>query len=299
MDCQKIEASIREGFSLWTKVSSLGSGECLIRLPFWDGEGDPLELTATIKSGRATIDDAGSIAGLLFSLGQDEQSTPAFKLLDNLRRAYSFEIDFNEGVVRLSVPEGHLYDGIAEMAKVVIAMHTVTPHIRSRPRRRGSYGYRVKTKILSRYRELEILDRVERSHTLAGATVSDWPIDFRWTVGANGSTSAVNVVAADLRIAEPFAKADRIVALSVDTWKQHQLDGDQLRIAIESQDENDLSLEAAEFLRHHSGKLGYRIFDLQNKEESSEFYALSVKEITTRFPEPWSELAGVNWRHPN
>ena len=290
MNCQKIEEIIRGGLSDWTRVISLDSGECLVRLPFWDDEGDPLELTATIKSGRAIIDDAGSVAGLLFSLGQDAQSTPAFTLLDNLRRTHGFEIDFDEGVVRLSVPEGRLYDGITEMAKIVIAMHTVTPHIRSRPRRRGSFGPRVKTKILSRYRELEILNRVERSHTLAGATVPDWPIDFHWSVGCNESSYAVNVVAADLSVSDPFAKAHKIVSLSVDTRKQHRPGNGQLRVVFESQDDNAQALEAMDFLRFHGDELDYRVFDLRQRDESSEFYDSSVKELTTNIPEPWANL---------
>ena len=302
MDCQKIEASIREGFSLWTKVSSLESGECLIRLPFWDSEGDPLELTATINSGCAIIDDAGSIAGLLFSLGQDAQSTPAFKLLDNLRRTHGIEIDFNEGVVRLSVPEGHLYDGIAEMAKVVISMHTVVPHIRisSRratsveprvsPRRVSSFGSRLRTKVTRRYRDLKILDSMERSYSLAGATISDWPVDFHWSVGSNGSSYDVNVVTADLAVADPLARAHRIAALSVDTRELHQPSRGQLRVAIESQDGNDQSIEAANFLRLHSNELDYRFFDLRHEGDSSEFYEASVMELSTNLPESWAYL---------
>ena len=110
----------------------MDSGECLVRLPFWDNEGDPIELTVAIEAGRATIDDAGSIAGLLFSLGQDDEDSSAFKLLKDLGRTHGLEIDFDEGLVRLSVEESNLYDGIAEMAKIVLAMHTVAPLIETR-----------------------------------------------------------------------------------------------------------------------------------------------------------------------
>ena len=129
MDYQQLEESIRAGFSDWTKVILLDSGECLIRLPFWDSDGDPIELTVAVELGRATIDDAGSIAGLLFSLGQDDQDAPAFKLLEDLKRTHGLEIDFDEGLVRVSVEESNLYDGVAEMAKIVLAMHTVAPLI--------------------------------------------------------------------------------------------------------------------------------------------------------------------------
>ena len=290
MNCQAIETRIREGFSGWTSVVPLDSGECLVRLPFWDGEGDPVELTVAISSGQATIDDAGSVAGLLFSLGQDDQATPAFKLLDDLQRTHRFEIDFDDGLIRVSVPENHLYDGIAEMAKVVLAMHTVVPHIRVSPRRVGSYGPRLRSKITRRYRQLKILDMVERSYPLAGATVSDWPVDFHWSVGSNGNSYAVNVVAADLAVSDPAAKAHKIAALSVDTRDQHQSGHDQLRVVIESQYDNAQSLKAREFLRFHSDSLDYRVFDFRQRDEYSEFFTLSVEELAENVSEPWGDF---------
>ena len=290
MNCQTILENIQSGFSDWTQVIPLDSGECLVRLPFWDGAGDPVQLTVATEEGRATIDDAGSIAGLLFSLGQDEQRTPAFKLLEDLGRTHGLEIDFDEGVVRVSLEEADLYDGITEMAKVVLAMHTVVPHIRVSQRRLGSFGPRLKSRVARKYRELEILDLLERSYPLAGATVSDWPIDFHWSVGRNGSSYDVNVVTTDLNVSEPLEKVQKIAALSVDTREKHQHGIGQLRVVIESQDDNAQALRAQEFLRFHSDELDYRVFDLRSQNESSEFYDSSVRELTTNIPESWAEL---------
>ena len=290
MNCQWIEETIREGFSGWTSVTSLGSGECLVRLPFWDGAGDPIELTVSMGSGYATIDDAGSVASLLFSLGQDDQATPAFKLLEDLERAHGLEIDFNEGLVKVSVGERDLYHGIAEMAKVILALHAVVPHIRVSPRRYGSFGPRLRSRIARRYRQLKILDMVQRSYPLVGATVPDWPIDFRWAVGQNGSSYDVNVVTADLAVAEPLVKAHKIAALSLDTQEHHQRGKGYLRVVVESEDDNDDSLKATNFLRLHSSELAYRFFDLRQHDESSEFYSSSEKEILSNAPESWSGL---------
>lgn len=290
MNCQTILENIRSGFSDWTQVIPLDSGECLVRLPFWDGAGDPVQLIVATEEGRATIDDAGSIAGLLFSLGQDEHRTPAFKLLEDLGRTHGLEIDFDEGLVRVSLSEGDLYDGITEMAKVVLAMHTVVPHIRVSSRRAGTLGPRLRSKVARRYRELEILHLAERSYPIAGTTVSEWPIDFHWSVGRNGNSYEVNVVTADLSVAEPLVKAQKIAALSVDTRGRHESGRGQLRVAIESQEENDQSIEAANFLRVHSGELDYRLFDLRQESERSEFYDSSVKELTTSISESWASM---------
>ena len=290
MDCQMIEENIRSGFSSWTKVTSLNSGGCRVRLPFWDGAGDPIDFAVSIDAGKATIDDAGSIAGLLFSLGLDEVSTPAFKLLNDLRRTHDLEIDFDNGLVKITVSEDNLYRGIAEMAKVVLAMHTVVPHIRVTPRPSRSFGPRLKSKIAKRYRELKILGLVHRSYKVEGATVPVWPIDYHWTVGHNGSSYAVNVVAADLGVADPFAKAYKIAAMSVDTREHLRSGSGMLRVVFESQNDSAQSLEAADFLRCHSSELDYRVFDLQNREENSEFYDSSFKELMTCVPKAWMDL---------
>ena len=290
MNCKWLEERLRAGFSEWSKVRSLDSGECLVRLPFWNGEGDPIDLTVAVDGGRAVISDTGSIAGILFSLGQDHEGTPAFKLLENLAKAHNLEINFDDGLVNLSIPEDDIYAGIAEMAKVALTMETAVPHIRVSPRRAASFGPRLRSRVARRYRDLEILHLVERSYPLAGATVSEWPIDFHWSVGRNGSSYDVNVVAADLGVSDPFAKAHKIVSLSVDTREQHRPDNGRLRVVLESQDDNSLALEAEEFLRFHSRELDYRVFDLRHRDDSSEFYDASVRELTTNLPDPWVAL---------
>ena len=290
MNCRWLEESIQSGFSTWSRVMALESGECIVRLPFWNGEGDPIELTVAVEDGRAVIDDSGSIAGLLFSLGQDHEGTPAFKLIEALSKAHNLEINYDDGLVKLSVSEGNIYNGIAEMAKVVLAMQTVVPHIRQPRRRRTSLGPRVRTKVARKYRQLEVFDLIEKTYQLDGATLSGWPIDFHWSVGRNGSSYEVNVVTADLNVAEPLEKAQRIAALSVDTREQLQPGNRRLRVVIESQDDNAQALRAADFLRFHGDELDYRVFDLRSKDESSDFYDSSVRELTTDIPEPWAEI---------
>ena len=290
MNCRWLEESIGRGFSEWSKVRPLDSGECLVRLPFWDGEGDPIELTVAVEEGRAAINDTGSIAGILFSLGQDHQGTPAFRLLEDLAKAHNLEINFDDGLVELSIPEADIYAGIAEMAKVVLTMKTVVPHIRQSQRRQRSFGPRLRTKVARQYRNLEVFDLIQKSYQLDGATVSGWPIDFRWSVGHNGSSYAVNVVTADLSVSEPFAKAQKIVSLSLDTRQLHQPRNGRLRVVTESQTDNDQAIEALDFLRFHSSQLDYHVFDLREHAESAEFYNSSVMEITTNVPKPWAEL---------
>ena len=289
IDCHNIRARILGKFSDLTEVRRLDSHECLVRLPFWDGSGDPIELSVYVDEEHATIDDAGVISGLLYSLDQQSEDTPAFKLLENLQRTHGFEIDFNEGLVRLSVSNQDLYEGIAELAKVVLAIQTAVPHMRTFRRHTGSLGPRLKSKIARRYQELKILNLVQRSFHVSGAAEQNWAVDFHWLAQSNGSRHAVNVVAADLSIAEPFEKAHKIAALSVDTAQDRRgPEGDKLRVVMETPVGNARSVDAAEFIRFHSDALSYEVFDLGKPDEHSKFYSTSVSELTSE--------AGADWR---
>lgn len=280
MDCELLLDRIHSGFSRWAQVRALSSGQCVFRLPFWDSMGDPVELGIVTEGDQITINDAGSIAGLLFSLDQHEEGSPSFKLVEDLERAHGLKIDYQKGLVTLSVREDSLYDGIAEMSKVVLAMHTVVPHIRVAKRRRKSSGPRLTSKIALQYKDLEILDHVERGYQIEGAKGPTWTVDFHWSVRRNGDSHGVNVIAADLGVADPLVKANRIVALSVDTGARHARGDDHLRVVIETGDNGSASGEAVDFLRSYSDELGYVMFDLSVESESSEFYAMSVREVT-------------------
>lgn len=291
MDCAMIKDQLLAGFGHWTEVRSTGVNVCSVVMPFWDSLGDPIKLSVELLEDKVTIDDAGSIAGLLFSLGQHDQGTPASNLVEALQRAHGLELDFDKGLVKLSVGEADLYDGIAEMGKIVLAVHTAVPHMRISKRQSRSLGPRLKSKIASRYSDMKLLGLVERSHHLDGATVQNWPIDFRWNVGANGRPHAVNIVTADLGVADPLVKAHKVVALSVDTRNQRGPGRDQLRVVIETRAGTTDAAAAGEFLRFHGADLLYDVFDLGQRDESLEFFETSANEIKRQRPEAWKELS--------
>ena len=162
MDAKTILRTIAERFSDGIRIEPIEGGEYLIDFPVWDNMGDPVHLSVGFDGGEAKIDDAGSIAGLLFSLGQHIEGTPAFGLLDDVSRAHGLELDFTEGLVKMSVPEARFYDGVSELLKIVLAFHTVVPHIRVRPGRlKSSGGPRLKSKIKADCRRVSILEHVQ------------------------------------------------------------------------------------------------------------------------------------------
>ena len=290
MNCEKTLELIRNKLGDGTQLRQFTDSECLIRLPFWDNYGDPIEISVSTDGTRTTIDDAGAISGLLFSLGQHTQDAPAYKLLKSLERAHGLEVDFNEGLLKVSVQDQDLYDGVAELTKVVIALTTVTPHIRVTPRRmRPLGGKRLRSKIREEYQSRGIFELVEPDYTVAGATIPDWHADFRWSISTTeNSQSNVYVIATDLNVAEPLPKAQRITAFSLDTNLRHPEDG--IRVVMDTSENNVQSTEAAKFLRYHSTGLRYRVFDFGYEPERSEFLDTSVEEILGDAGAAWRDI---------
>ena len=130
MNCEQTLDRIRAKFREETQLSKSASNGCLIRLPFQGNDGDPVVIGVSTNGERATIDDDDAVAGLLFSLGQDDPATPAFRLLKDLEQAHGLEIDLDQGLLKISAPEENLEGAVAELAKVILTLQTVIPHLR-------------------------------------------------------------------------------------------------------------------------------------------------------------------------
>ncbi len=289
MNSQKALECILNEIADGVVARAISTEECIIRMPFRDGAGDPIELSVDSDGSQATIDDVGAIAGLLFSLGQHTHETPAFRLLKALEKAHELDIDFDSGLVKVSVPESKLYEGITELTKVILTLHTVVPHIRVSPKRIKPLGAtRLKSKIRRQYRDLQVLDLVEPDLQIDGLTVQGWPVDFHWSLQANGAAYDIDVITTDLRVAEPLERAQRIAAFSMDTQDRHATHSGSLRVVIETPIEDPKAVEAAGFIRQYSERLKYQVFDFNQPTERAKFFTTSVDELTGE--------AGTHWR---
>ena len=118
-------------------INGENSCESIIYLPFYDNMGGPLMISVMSGYGRARIDDCGSIAGVLFSTlspmdddKHEKADKNAMDLLNNMAKTYKLDLDFDEGLVVLHTGYDGILDGIHDMSKVVITMHTVVPHLK-------------------------------------------------------------------------------------------------------------------------------------------------------------------------
>lgn len=289
-NCDVLLRLMREQLEDALRVRSLDRGGCVLQIPFCDQAGDPLRLLVRLEGNRYIVEDAGTIAGHLFSLGQHTQDTPAYKLLHELIKAHEFEIDLNEGRVGTIVQEYELIDRVLDLAKVIITIVTATPHMRVRAHRLRRVGSRVRAKIRQNYTEMRILHLVEPYYELSGTAVETWPIDFHWRVQQDNRMRDIYILAVDLDVAEPLQKVNYLTALAVDV--KSMLNESSLRVVADAHGQNSEAAIAMRFLQQHRRVLGYALFDFGNDSERNRFLEQSVDEILSEQGTEWRNL----WR---
>jgi len=263
---------------------------CLLQMPFRDSDGDPIRIAVYHSGDSIVLNDAGAIAGNLFTLGQHTQDTPAFKLLRNLEKAYGLKLDFDNGRVTVTVTEDEMYDALMDFSKVVLTMLTAIPHVRVAPHRLKPLGQRLRVKIRDQYKQANILDLVEHDYSLSGETVESWPVDFHWWLRRNGNMEHVYVVAVDLDVIEALVKASKVTILALDA--KRSLVHDKLRIVLDSHGENSNASIATSLMKKYSEKLQYKVYDFGQDDERRLFINQSIDEITSELGESWRDF----WR---
>lgn len=285
--CDELKGQIKQLLSDSVIVRPTRDNGCLLQVPFRDSDGDPIQVVIYDGGDGVVLSDAGLVAGHLFTLGQHTQDTPAFKLLRSLEKAYGLKLDFDNGRVTTMVTKEQLYDSLMDFTKVILTMVTAIPHIRVEPHRLKPSGQRLKAEIRDQYRQANILDLVEHEYVLRGETVESWPVDFHWWIKRQDRVEHIYVVAVDLDVIESLVKAAKITTLALDA--QRNID-DQLRIVLDRHGEDSDASVAASFMKAHSKKLQYKVYDFGQQEERKLFINQSVDEITGEWGESWREF---------
>jgi hypothetical protein len=256
-------------------------------MPFFDSSGDPITVVVGNAPDGFLVHDGGVIAGHLFSLGQHTENTLAFKLLDDLCKAYNLTLDRDQGLVKVETSTDNLSESIFELAKIILTIVTATAHISIRPQRFRTLGARVKSKIREHYSERKILDWVEPYYELPGQTVETWPIDFHWKIRQGDLFKDVFISALDLNVAEPIRKVEHITALAIDA--QQAIEGNEFRVVLDKHGQNSMADVAATYLQEHGDYLGYALYDFGDDRDRDRFINQSEREVLG--------AAGNEWRN--
>ncbi len=287
--CEELKEQVQRFLADGVTSRPTRDNGCLLQMPFRDSDGDPIRIAVYHMGDSIVFNDAGVIAGNLFTLGQHIQDTPAFKLLRNLEKAYGLKLDFDNGRVTLTVTKEEMYDALIDFSKVVLTMVTAIPHIRVEPHRLKPLGQRLKAKIKDQYKRANILDLVEHDYSLSGEIVESWPVDFHWWLRRNGNMEHVYVVAVDLDVTEALVKASRVTTLALDAKR---LSYDKLRVVLDSHGENSNASIATSLMKKYSERLQYKVYDFGQEDERRTFINQSIDEITSELGESWRDF----WR---
>ena len=255
-------------------------------VPYGDQHGDPLWFSIACEGNRVMIDDGGAVAGLLFSLGQDEEGGPALELLSSLAQRYELVADYDLGLVRGVCSLEEVSNTLPAFTRVVLTLLTASPFLGTKPQRRRLMGPRLRSRVQAKYKDLGIASYVERRVQIPGRAVAHWPTDFRWQLDLGERFMNVFVLAADLDILDPIGKANSVSGLALDTMAARERD--ELRIVIDTQKAGSDARQAADLIRQQETILKYDVYDFADSSQRNSFLTLAEQEV-------WSEPAR-EWR---
>lgn len=271
-----VRSELLGGFSM-----SSTDGDYRLRLPFRDAAGEPIEMKLTPGPGGLALDDLGHTAGLLFELGQHHEDSPGHLLARNLSEAYGIEMDYDRGILSKLVLHGQGTGAISDFAKVLVAIHTVTPELPSRRRERRS-GTRLSTRVGREIRQLRLYEYMQRSVEVDGV-LDRWHIDFRYRRTEDHFATEVLIVAADLNLREPRQKAEHIITLGLDLLAVDTRRDLRVVYELNGNGTSRAARTAASMLVRYQQKVGYKAFNYANPEQRSVFKSTMLDELVPTF----------------
>ena len=255
-------------------------------VPYGDHHGEPLWFSISYEGNRVAIDDGGAVAGLLFSLEQDEEGEPALELLSSLAQRYELLADYDLGLVRGTCSLDEVPNVLPAFTRVVLTLLTASPFLGTKSRRRRLMGPRLRSRVQAEYKDLGIASYVERRVQIPGRAVAHWQTDFRWQLDLGERYRNVFVLTTDLDILDPIGKANNVSGLALDTMAARERD--ELRIVIDTKEAGSDALQAADLIRQQESILNYDVYDFAVSSQRNSFLDLAEQEV-------WSEPA-KEWR---
>lgn len=259
------------------EVLPLNSGY-LVRLPFRDPLGDPIEILITTDADGIILDDLGHTASLMFHMCQHREGSLGHLLTRNLTDAYAVTMDYNQGLLTQKLSMNDDPSHVLDFIKVLISAQTVIPELQRRKRERRG-GRRLDARLRSEIPHLSLQDYVQRQGEVLGRHES-WIVNYRYVYRAVDDPVNVLIVTADLRGKEPRRKAEHVLTLASDV-----LDVDERRLLrvvydLESNGSRDAASRAASMIAAYQEKIGYRAYDFGNSDQRAGLISVTQQELS-------------------
>ena len=127
-----LDKVVHRAFASSVHLTAVSDDEWEFSVPYGDQRGDPLLFSIRCQDDMVTMDDGGAIAGLLFSMDQDTEGTPAFDLLASLAQRHGMVLDSDEGFVKRVCRLDEVAEVLPMFTRVVLTVLTASPHIESK-----------------------------------------------------------------------------------------------------------------------------------------------------------------------
>lgn len=266
MNVAELCSTIRRQFCDGLNVEQTKDG-ALVYLPFFDINGDAIEILITLHGQTAIIEDVGHVAGLLFQLGQHHPDNPGHLLTKSIAENFKIDMDYDQGILCKSISTDN-FTQLFSFIQALVSIKTAIPQLKYRKRIRKQ-GKRLVSKMTKDIKQLQLPMGVQRQSEIQGKN-EFWTVDFKYSTKKNGDNSDVYIVATDFKWGEPREKASYALTLAVDVLELNK--HKDLRIVYDlGTNGNRVSSErAAALLKNHQYDVGYRVFnygDIENKTE--------------------------------
>lgn len=278
----ELDRIVYKAFAHSVHLSPVSDEEWEFSVPYGDQRGDPLLFSIRCEDGMVTMDDGGAIAGLLFSMDQDVEGTPAFDLLASLAKRHKLLLDYDDGFVKRVCRLDEVADALPMFTRVVLTALTASPHVENKLSARRTHSSRNKLRqlVLSSYREWELDDYVRIGGQIPGKSQDNpWKADFHYPKSnVLDAPQSVYIVTTDLEIGKPLDKAHKVSSLALNTrdMRAH----DDLRIVIHTGiADKKATFQAASLIREHEATLNYNVFDFTHESDRMQFMEIAQEEL--------------------
>jgi hypothetical protein len=193
---------------------------CRVELPLLEPSGDAVSVYVEEQDNRLIVHDGGHISGLLFEAGPAGASAADKRTVEAFVKDTGLARDPERGVVFAFAEKASLTYWMFEIGRTIAVASTIVPTI-MRPRRvRRRLGPRIAQQIVQRLIAEGLMTFIKPGLTVRGVTEQSRYVDFSYTVPPNPlqqqAETSVFILALDLDVADPIAKAYRGLAAATD-----------------------------------------------------------------------------------
>jgi hypothetical protein len=259
-------------------VAALDGG-FLVRLPFSDSMGEPIEIfVATTPSGALSLDDLGHTAGMLLQFGQHGEEATGHLLVKSLADANGINMDYDQGILSQMLPS--VVDPLTTLnfMKVLICTQTAIPALQQR-RRLRRVGKRLGARLAGEIRQLRLPEHVERGALVSGKNET-WTVDYRYVCRTQEEASDVILVTVDFGYREPRERAAHVLTLAYDVLALPRRPKLRVVYDVDGNGSAESARRAANLVVDYQERIGYRAYNYDDPEQRADLKALTLQELS-------------------